>query len=488
MDYAIKDTTLTAIADAVRNKTGHVIKERVHSRDLTSFQFPITKSEDGWDDCSIKIELLDANLWHSARLSIIHYSNNQRDEESGNYISTTLMDNKLFSEITFPYVIQNHAFQSYDRLNFSLTSIAQEHFADFEITMTLLDETDKEPIRFTPLEMVEQLNNSMPTPAAKDLFITGSCRNFNTYGNWDWFIEKYGSEMKTYNINELTQGFYYSTLSTIPFELNFDPNLADGASLESCFQGMKNLTEPPRMNNLKVNKLSSAFKGCENITEFPDDYCDTWDWSYIKNLTVGYYGAMNAIFQECKKLRKFPMTFFAGGNSLVGYGSCCFYNQFNNCWMLDEIVDMPNPHPKATWTSNAFYGFCERCYRLKRLTFANMPWPSGLKSQTLDLSSYVGWGATNFTGAPGYQVSNDEEYQARKNSPDWWTYDMAYSRYNHDSAVETIRSLPDLSGGSNNIIKFKGEAGSKTDGGAINTLTEEEIAIATAKGWTVSIV
>ena len=39
-----------------------------------------------------------------------------------------------------------------------------------------------------------------------------------------------------------------------------------------------------------------------------------------------------------------------------------------------------------------------------------------------------------------------------------------------------------------NTIKFRGEAGALTDGGAINTLTEEEIAVAAAKGWTVSIV
>ena len=37
-------------------------------------------------------------------------------------------------------------------------------------------------------------------------------------------------------------------------------------------------------------------------------------------------------------------------------------------------------------------------------------------------------------------------------------------------------------------IKFKGAAGAKTDGGAINTMTEEEIAVATAKGWTVSFI
>ena len=68
---------------------------------------------------------------------------------------------------------------------------------------------------------------------------------------------------------------------------------------------------------------------------------------------------------------------------------------------------------------------------------------------------------------------------------------MAYSRYNHDSAVETINSLPNTYpaiGQPKNTIKFKGTAGSATNGGAINTLTEEEIAIAVSKNWTVALV
>ena len=80
-----------------------------------------------------------------------------------------------------------------------------------------------------------------------------------------------------------------------------------------------------------------------------------------------------------------------------------------------------------------------------------------------------------------------------KNDPDWFTCNVAYSRYNHDSAVATINSLPDTSAylataGGTNTIKFKGAAGEKTDGGAINTLTAEEIAVAAAKGWTVTLV
>jgi hypothetical protein len=80
-----------------------------------------------------------------------------------------------------------------------------------------------------------------------------------------------------------------------------------------------------------------------------------------------------------------------------------------------------------------------------------------------------------------------------KDDPDWFTCDVAYSRYNHDSAVATINSLPDTSEfllecEGYNQITFNGAAGSNTDGGAISNLTEAEIAVAAAKGWTVTFI
>jgi hypothetical protein len=92
-------------------------------------------------------------------------------------------------------------------------------------------------------------------------------------------------------------------------------------------------------------------------------------------------------------------------------------------------------------------------------------------------------------------IYDDATYQALKNDPDNYVCGYStenphhYSRYDKASAIRTINSLPDVSGsGGTNTIKFKGEAGLKTDNGAINTMTPEEIAVATAKGWTVSFV
>jgi hypothetical protein len=141
------------------------------------------------------------------------------------------------------------------------------------------------------------------------------------------------------------------------------------------------------------------------------------------------------------------------------------------------------------------------CYRLKKLTFAledGQPIKVNWKSQTLDLSNNVGY-SYDVARITGYNsgitadklVINEAAYQALKDDEDWFTTTPDYSRYNRTSAVETINSLPDTSeylasAGGTNTIKFKGTSGATTDGGAINTMTEEEIAVATAKGWSVS--
>ena len=132
----------------------------------------------------------------------------------------------------------------------------------------------------------------------------------------------------------------------------------------------------------------------------------------------------------------------------------------------------------------------------------NNPIVANWANQVINLSIWLGTADPSYasvltvynTGiSEGDRVSDDTDYQAKKDNPNWYTDNYIYSRYNHDSAVETINSLPDTSAylasaGGTNTIKFMGEAGSATDGGAINTLTEAEIAVATAKGWTVTLV
>jgi hypothetical protein len=332
------------------------------------------------------------------------------------------------------------------------------------------------------------------------LVITGDCQYRFANNGWNWFIENYGDRITTKDIGAMNYMFNSANkLTNIPFDINC--KLGTNIDLKNMFSSCYILKELPKINNAKPSDLAGVFQYCNNIREIPDDLCDTWDWSYMDNLTSGFSGNSSYLFYKCYSLRKYPNSFLSHGNPVVYYGYSVYFNLFYSCCSLDEIADLPFPHYKASWASNSFYDTFTLCYRLKNMTFAlqedGTPYVMNWKNQVVDLSQYVGYtsSASNISDILKYnsgitadkQVIDDTTYQALKNDVDWFTADINYSRYNHDSAVRTLASLPDTSTYGTNTIKFKGASGSLTDGGAINTLTEEEIAVATAKGWTVSL-
>ena len=103
-------------------------------------------------------------------------------------------------------------------------------------------------------------------------------------------------------------------------------------------------------------------------------------------------------------------------------------------------------------------------------------------------------GGKKFIFDSAKQVTDASTYNQLKDTADWWTADVAYSKYDRQSAIATIKSLPDTknylsSNGGTNTIKFKKSAGSaKGDNYNMSKLSASEIAVATAKGWTVSLV
>lgn len=350
---------------------------------------------------------------------------------------------------------------------------------------------------YKPSEMAEAIvaipvgGGELPEEA---LVITGQCQYRFSNGGWDWFIEEFGNRVTTQNINNMSSMFLNTKVEEITFELNCLNTSV--VNLSNMFQGASNLTRIPKINNCKANDLSYLFRDCRKLREIPEDIADWFDWSSIEGTTSAYSGNTSGLFNNCYSLRKVPMDMLLHVNKNIVYSYAPLAGAFTNCYALDELINIPLPYISA-WTSNIFTNTFLSCLRLKNITFQlnedGSPITMQWKNQTIDLSKNIGW-ATSYSSVVGYnsgitkdkEVKDDAGYQALKNDPDWFTSDLAYSRYNHDSAVATINSLPDTSAYGTNTIKFKGNAGEKTDGGAINTLTEEEIAVATAKGWTVT--
>ena len=318
--------------------------------------------------------------------------------------------------------------------------------------------------------------------------ISGNVRNWDYGGKWDSFITAYADKWSTRNIIDASYMFYKCSLDQIPFEIN----LGNYPILANMFDYSNITTLPTIIGNNIVVQSTSGFLNYSKIKSIPDDY-----FNFIGNVYDSWTN-VSLMFSDAQYLRNFPssVNIIPQKSSHTSHIYSFYRGMCDRCYVLDEINNL-GVATLSTLTGNAFPSAFESCARLKNITFESgktVNW----KNQTIELSSYVGYANNSLqitlNGITAdKQVKDDATYQALKDDPDWWTTKVAYSRYNHDSAVATINSLPDTSAylaanGGNNTIMFTGAAGSATDGGAINTLTQEEIAVATAKGWTVTLV
>lgn len=315
------------------------------------------------------------------------------------------------------------------------------------------------------------------------------------------YLELFGDTISTENLGDSSYMFYKSNIKEVPFDLNFQNSSSTANTVAYLFGFCQNLESVPIIRNLQVSHGQRMFQACYRLREIPDEVFE--NWNFTKQNAYGNFGGM---VMDCYSLRKFPTPLFKTAYSQSSTSYLPFSNLVANCYAMDEVTDIPAYMPVSgtAMTSNMFSGAFAKNYKLGRVTFETnedgtaktVQW----KNQTIDLT---GVGYANGTPNVLYNynsgitqdklVTNATTYQALKNDPDWHNNSSVYANYDKASALETINSLPDTSAylaiaGGSNTIKFFGTAGAKTDAGAINTLTAEEIAIATAKGWTVTFV
>ena len=208
------------------------------------------------------------------------------------------------------------------------------------------------------------------------------------------------------------------------------------------------------------------------------------------------------MFTYCYYLKKVPLwfsnaAFNTASHTLVSYANI-YCQTFRYCWQLNEII-MPLVLSPVNLDSNCFDACFDDTHNARKIVFAPSPDNTNescnWKNQVINLTINVGYGERDNNASvrgDDKKIYDATTYAALKNDPDAWTKKLEYSFYNHDSALETLNSLPytgnSASQSSPNIIKFKGESGSATDGGAINTLTTAEIAQAANRCWSVSYV
>lgn len=342
----------------------------------------------------------------------------------------------------------------------------------------------------SPASMATEIENIQAGGGEiEPIVITGNCQYTCTSPAWNQFLPY----VSTQDIYDLSYFFFENDkIENVPFEINLQANNKNGI-ITSCFCAYAdNLKTCPKINNYLLAGTSSMFSSCYRLNDDIDAKLD------IKGM--GEYTSQSAdnMFNCCYSLRKVPMKFL---NTILknwtgtGTWSNPYNSLFSFCYALDEVVGL-YPHA-GTWANNLFNSILSYCTRLKDFTFEmdenGQPYVRNWSNQTIDLTLSVGRSSLSYSCGYNSGITEDkkvnslETYEALKDNPDWWADSYAWCRYNRNSAVNTINSLPDCSQGSGNIIKFFKSAGNQIPGGNMNDLTEEEIAVATAKGWTVSL-
>lgn len=535
--YTIEESTLTGIADALRGKVGETETVSVLSKvsktdnfsDFGTFEgSPIVKS-------FYDVVTLEGASSIKVKMSVQTFGGIPTHGEEGKgaqRVEIASGEHSVMPEDSLAFggegvmKIEELLFENTDTITFyffgSNSDILNGYYAecyglDAEGNLVVGEgfmTTDVTRL-FKPIEMADAIDSiKAASPDCNNrhipdegLVIKGNAFYYDNNGRLGWLINECGTEMRTEGITNCTNMFANDTsLEEIPFDINCSKSCNN---LSSMFNGCKNLkalptiiySEKPSIPTSKYNFMDVAdiVSGCNSLREIPEDY-------FASIVPEGYWEAKEglkangekAFYASCYSLRKVPSYY----KHLMNWEASAYYysmyaSMFIYCYSLDEVVGLPVEN--VAYTSNAMGSCFIHCNRLKRFTFETnedgSPKQIAWSKQLLDLSSYVGYTPTassitsyNSGITEATRIIDDATYEQFKNHEDSWTALPEYSRYDRLSAIETINSLPDCSSGSGNVIKFKGDAGSATDGGAISTLTEAEIAIATAKGFTVTLV
>ena len=256
------------------------------------------------------------------------------------------------------------------------------------------------------------------------------------------------------------------------------------------------------VSNIVIDPPIEGASGIEFQNFFSKSRLKNIDFSCIDtNYPIFGQSCAMGLFSESGYLRSInftnsPNKYFAGNN--IQYDGT-----FYHCFDLDSIEDLYTT--RQTIFSGGTFNNCSHLAKLTFKTVSTTNTKNPYYGSDIDLSTvgyytnvsegYISNSALHYGNDPLFakslvrqnaakEITNATTYAKLKNDPDAWTTNVAYSRYNKTSAKETLTSLPYIN--ETHTIKFNGEAGSATDGGAIKNLTSSEIAVATAKKWTVA--
>lgn len=528
--YSIQDTTLTGIADALRGWHGEtktvtksgvkevskkVVSKTANATGFNSFNGGYGNNQRLYDvvtvegASSIKVKMAyqsEGLSWDWVQVASGNLTS--MPSSAAKYGGKTLLTTELLFENTDTITFYFQADNSGDNyLGYYAECYGLDENGDYIMVEEMQTWEEEVPNIFKPEEMAAGISD-ISYFSDEDLTFTGNCEYLFAHDKWKPVIERDAAKLiiNPTNSRYMFTNCSYTDLSGVTITSTSTAEQYGSDLFANCYY----LEKLPNVSGLVIdaNQGAGIFAHCRSLKDETELIRFFSNNSYQCGWPQG-----NRIFGNCYSLRNISaaltilgQVFLIKSTNTTNYDAYDYSEMFYNCRSLDEVRCIPLLiNEGITITSNKFSSAFNGCMRLKEVIFETNdgePIVLTMSGQTIDLTSGVGyypysnndWQTIliyNSGITEDKRVSDAASYATLHNDPDWFTLKEEYSRYNHDSTVNTINSLPDTSAylasaGGTNTIKFRGAQGSATDGGAINTLTEEEIAVATAKGWTVA--
>lgn len=490
--YTIQDTTLRDIADAIRDKKGEVLEieyQMVNSVANTSFNIVEGKT---YRLILIPSELIadgEGQLEFTTQTASANYAG-----YFGSGITKYVVGEPTELIFTAPY----------DGTLQRIVNITKKGTGSKIVSATVklaeIKEDGSLANVYKPSEMAAAINEFEAIPNSA-LTITGNCQYRFAYGSWDWLINQMGDKITTKDISNASNMFASSKASEIPFDINLTviTNTSTKHDLSRMFSYADKLQAIPMIYNAMPSDLNNIFQNCKSLTTFPEGFAEDWNWSYFDGSTSAYNGSMANMFDNCMKLRKIPKIFFLHGNPYWTYNYNITNTGFSFCYSLEELEDVFIPYKGSLSGSysNAFTNTVRECWRLKKFTLMiqkdGTPYTVNWKDQVIDLTT-AGFCSNTNTMTRNTDFTNDTKIDTVEkwhgyidgSYPDGWAASVEYSTFGATAVKELIATLPTASG--TNTVKLKQAAASAIPGEEMTSLTEEDIAVAAEKGWTITFV
>lgn len=362
--------------------------------------------------------------------------------------------------------------------------------------------------------LVKVPDNIWPTGITSVNALFTSCNKissvpvFDTSNVTDWrnFVS-YCHNLKYFPAYDTSSGTNFDTMFLGCYNLNKieSLNTSNAVTMYYTFGVCSNLAEIPDINTSKVTNFYRTFSGCRSIrsvpaidtssgTNFRETFSGCTGLSSIPDLDCSKGTLFYGMFSACVSLKQCPTLNI---NPAVGKSSQAFYSMFSTCYNLQEY---PNEDFSGGLDyTNMFYA----CYSLREITNIDLSTATNLYrtfygcSNLEKISMVQPTGACSFRetffGSGGLKsISNIDLANATQIGTSFYalysitdlsgltniakTIDLRFANMARQNIVDVFNNLSTVSG---QTINVSGNPGS-------SSLTAEDIAIATNKGWTVT--